>query len=213
MERTNGESALNARSYDQKLYALDAAGELVARPANRHGAAWLPDDEIPESLDAVVALFFEEMWPVLADAAAVLTRFIESEHHERGAELPGKTFTATPGFEAHQTGDGALTHAFRIGGVPARRMVVPYQIWMLQRVEALIARCVADASGTRIARGLAAALPPRRRASGARRPALRLPRPQGRGPALLRLSGPISSGGPCHRTRSDSRSMAVRRLP
>jgi len=149
VERTNGEGALNARRYGQKIYSLDANGELVGRPATSDGGAWLPDDTLPDSLDPILAVFFEEMWPVLRDAAGVLTRFIASEHHERGGELPGKTFTATPGFEAHQTGDGALTHAFEIGGVSGRRMVVPYQIWMLQRLERALARCTASTDGRR----------------------------------------------------------------
>jgi glutathione S-transferase len=147
VERTNGEGALNARSYGQKLYSLDERGELVGRCATSDRGEWLADDEIPETLLPVLRVFFEEMWPVLHDAATVLTAFIGSDAHPPGGELPGKTFTATPGFEAHQTGEGALTHGFEIGGVKGRRMVVPYQIWMLQRVETALAACVASAPG------------------------------------------------------------------
>ena len=64
-----------------------------------------------------------------------MRRFFESDAHRVGDELPRKTFTATPGFESVQTGDGALTVHFEIGGIPGRRMVVPYQIWMLVRIE------------------------------------------------------------------------------
>ncbi len=49
VERTNGEGALNARTYDQKLYSLGPDGALVGRPANSDGADWLPDDTIPET--------------------------------------------------------------------------------------------------------------------------------------------------------------------
>jgi glutathione S-transferase len=147
VERANGEGALNARSYGQKLYSLSPQGELVGRVANSDGGAWLPDDAVPETLEALLELFFEEMWPVLANAAEVLSEFISSAAHERGCELPGKTFFATPGFETHQTGSGALTHEFELGGVKARRMVVPYQIWMLQRLEAIVDACVASAAG------------------------------------------------------------------
>jgi hypothetical protein len=35
-----------------------------------------------------------------------------------------------------QRDGGPLTHSFEIGGVSARRMVMPYQIWMLQRLAA-----------------------------------------------------------------------------
>ena len=139
VERSNGEGALNARSYGQRLYSLGDDGELVGRVANSDGGEWLADDAIADSLRPVVAVFFSEMWPVLRSAVATLSDFIESDAHEQGGELPGKTFTATPGFEAHQTGEGALTHAFEIGGVSGRRMVVPYQMWMLQRVEAALA--------------------------------------------------------------------------
>lgn len=146
VERTNGEGALNARMYDQKLYSLDDAGELVPRPATSDGGAWLPDDQIPETLIPILGVFFAEMWPVLRDAIDVLTAFIDSSAHERGGELPGKTFSATPGFETHQTGEGALTHSFEIAGVAGRRMVVPYQIWMLQRLQAAVEACIANAS-------------------------------------------------------------------
>ncbi len=148
VERTNGEGALNARWYGQKLYSLDPnGGALVGRPATSDGGAWLPDDIIPDTLLPVLAVFFEEMWPVLRDAAAVLTAFIASDAHEPGGELPGKSFTATPGFLELQTDNGPLTHAYRIGDVSGRRMVIPYQIWMLQRVERVLAACTADAAG------------------------------------------------------------------
>ena len=147
VERANGEGALNARRYGQKLYSLDADGALVGRIASSDGGEWLGDDAIPETLIDVLRLFFDEMWPVLAASARVLTDYIESDAHDRGGELPGKTFTATPGFTAEQSGDGPLTHPFRIGGVESRRMVVPYQIWMLQRLEAVLDACVENEAG------------------------------------------------------------------
>ncbi|NQZ97821.1 MAG: glutathione S-transferase family protein [Myxococcales bacterium] len=147
VERTNGEGALNARMYGQKLYSLDDRGELVARPATSDGGEWLKDDRIPKTLEPLLRVFFDEMWPVLTDAARVLTDYIASDAHPPGGELPGKTFIATPGFENAQTGEGALTHAFEIGGVTGRRMVVPYQLWMLQRVERALADCTASISG------------------------------------------------------------------
>jgi glutathione S-transferase len=147
VERANGEGALNARTYGQKLYSLDARGELVGRCATSDAGEWLADDEIPESLAPVLRVFFDEMWPVLKSSARVLSDFVASDAHAPGGELPGKTFTATPGFEALQTGDGPLTHAFEIGGVRARRMVLPYQIWMLQRVEKALAACLARPAG------------------------------------------------------------------
>jgi len=148
VERTNGESALNARWYGQKLYSLDPkSGALVGRPATSDGGAWLPGDVIPDTLLPVLAIFFEEMWPVLRDAAAVLTDFIASDAHEPGGELPGKSFFATPEFVALPTAEGPLTHEYRIGDASGRRMVIPYQIWMLERVERALAACTADAAG------------------------------------------------------------------
>ena len=147
VERTNGEGALNARMYGQKLYGLDADGNLVGRPANSDGSEWLSDDQIPPSLLPVLSVFFEEMWPVLSIAAETLTRHIASDAHPANGELPGKTFTATPGFEKLQTGDGPLTHDFEIGGVEGRRMVIPYQLWMLQRVEQALDKALATAFG------------------------------------------------------------------
>ena len=147
VERTNGEGDLNARRYGQKLYSLDAAGELVAREAVSDDAEWLSEDRIPATLLPVLGVFFEEMWPVLRSSTERLRKFIQSELHEVGDELPGKTFTATPGFEVHQTGQGALTHDFEIGGLSSRRMVIPYQIWMLERLEKAIDRACSTSTG------------------------------------------------------------------
>ena len=147
VERTNGEGALNARMYGQKLYSLDERGRLVGRPATSDDGAWLPDDRIPETLLPILGVFFDEMWPVLRSSARVLTEYIGSATHPPGAELPGGTFMPLPGFEALQTGKGELTHAFEIGDVRGRRMVVPYQIWMLQRLERALDACTASESG------------------------------------------------------------------
>jgi hypothetical protein len=156
VERTNGEGCLNARSYGQKLYSLGDDGTLVPRVAVSDGGAWLPDDGVPETLLPVLGVFFEEMWPVLRSSLATLRAFVTSDAHAVGAELPAKTFIASPGFELHQTGSGALTHEFEIGGVRARRMVVPYQVWMLQRLEAALAACRADTAGRAAVDGLLA---------------------------------------------------------
>jgi len=142
VERSVGEGCLNARSYGQKLYSLGDNGELIGRPANGDDGAWLPDDALAETLLPVLAVFFEEMWPVLVDALDHLAAYVASDQHEAGGELPGKTFIATPGFEALQTGNGALTQDFELGGVKGRRMVVPYHAWMLGRLQAAIAPCL-----------------------------------------------------------------------
>ncbi len=147
VERTNHSNALNARTYGQKLYSLDGDRNLVARPATSDGGAWLGDDAIPATLLPVLEVFFAEMWPVLRSTIRKLREYLASGAHTPGGELPGKTFTPTPGFEALQTGDGPLTHAFEIGGARARRMVVPYHVWMLQRVANVLEECTRSAAG------------------------------------------------------------------
>lgn len=137
VERTNGTNALDARSYNQKLYSL-VDGELVGRPATSHGGEWLPNDEIPDTLQPILGVFFNEMWPVLESTIERTTAFIESDAHTKGNELPAYTFHASPGFEEAQGSDGPLNHEFEIGGVRERRMVVPYHLWMLQRIADVI---------------------------------------------------------------------------
>jgi glutathione S-transferase len=147
VERSNREGSLNARSYGQRLYSLGANRELVGRPATSDGGAWLAGDGLAPTLMPVLAVFFEEMWPVLSAALAALRGYLASGAHALGGELPGKSFTASPGFEALQQGEGALAHAFTIDGVAGRRMVVPYQAWMLQRLAAVVAECRATGPG------------------------------------------------------------------
>ena len=67
---------------------------------------------------SILRLFFDEMWPYLSDSIDVLTDFIGSAAHTLGDELPRKTFTASPGFEALQRDQGELTTPFSIKGRP-----------------------------------------------------------------------------------------------
>ena len=159
VERTNHTGFLNARSYGQKLYSLGPNGELVGRPATSDGGAWLPDDAIPETLLPVLAVFFEEMWPALDASLAALRAFLASGGVAPGGELPGKTFTATPGFETLQTGDGPLTHEFTLGGVVERRMVTAIHTWMLQRIADVLRECTATRPGRGAIEGLLDAFP------------------------------------------------------
>ncbi len=146
VERTNGDN-LTARTYGQQLYSLGPDGELIGRPATSDGGQWLTNDQVPPSLDALIAVFFEEMWPVLTSTMEKTAAFIASPAHKLGDELPGKTFTADPPWIDHQTGDGALTHDFKIGGVQARRMVIPYHLWMLQRLNGVLEEATATETG------------------------------------------------------------------
>ena len=135
VERTNAENCLNARRYGHKYYGLDAKGRLEERQVLSDNGDWLGEDRVPETLEPILAIFFAEMWPYLQTSIDALKAFTSSNLHSRGDELPRKTFTATPGFENLQTGQGPLTVPFEIGGIRSRRMVVPYQIWMLQRID------------------------------------------------------------------------------
>jgi hypothetical protein len=139
--------SINARSYDQKLYSLSDQGELVGRPATSDGGQWLVNDAVPPTLDAVIAVFFEEMWPVLKSTMEKTAAFIVSPSHEPGGELPAKTFFADRAWTEHQTGNGALTHEFEIQGIRSRRMVVPYQVWMLQRLARVLDAATASDTG------------------------------------------------------------------
>jgi hypothetical protein len=159
VERTNHTNALNARTYGQKLYGLGPDGSLIGRPATSDGGAWLGDDQVPPTLLPVLEAFFVEMWPMLRSTCATLRSYLASGKHAPDGELPGKTFTPTPGFETLQTGDGPLTHEFEIGGLRARRMVVPYHVWMLQRIADVLRECVQSMSGRDQIESLLAQLP------------------------------------------------------
>ncbi len=152
--RSNGLCALNARTYDQRLYSLNDAGELVGRPATSDDGAWLPDDRVPESLLSVLGVFFEEMWPCLENSLAALRDFIAGDMHTPGDELPAKSFGAAPGFEHLQTGEGPLTHEFKIGGIPGRRMVTAHHAWRLARISEALSECTSEGK-TAVAKMLA----------------------------------------------------------
>ena len=136
VERANGVNALNARTYGQQIYTLGDNGELRGEVACSDDGEWLPDDAVPDTLHPLLDILFEEMWPCLENSMRALREFLGSAHHTAGAELPGKSFFATPGFEEFQRDGGPLTHTFRIGEISAERMVIPYHAWMLQRIEA-----------------------------------------------------------------------------
>ena len=159
VERTNHTGALNARTYGQKLYSLGQDGKLVGRPATSDSGEWLPGDHIPPTLLPVLEVFFTEMWPVLRSTLTSLRAYLVSGRHTPGGELPGKTFTPTPGFEALQTGDGPLTHEFAIDDTRARRMVVPYHVWMLQRLADVLHECTRTESGRVRVEALLSAFP------------------------------------------------------
>ena len=118
----------------------------AGRPPATGGSGSRPATS-PATLDAVVAVFFEEMWPVLKSTLERTAAFIASDAYQAGGELPGKTFFADPAWLEHQTGEGALTHEFEIGGIRARRMVAPIHVWKLQRVAAALDEATATDAG------------------------------------------------------------------
>lgn len=151
VERTNGEGALNARQYGQKLYSMGDHNELVSRVATSDDGQWLPNDSLTATMSTVLRPFFDEMLPCLVESAKTLRAYLESDAHTPGDALPGGSFTATLGFPGLQTDGGPLTHAFEIGGIESRRMVVPTQIWMWQRLLEALAPALEDpASRTRL---------------------------------------------------------------
>jgi len=108
---------------------------------------WPENDEVPTTVVNMLNVFFVEMWPVLVSSCTKLTAFTGGV---MDTPVPGKSFSA-----AHpaQFPGGQLTHEFEIpvydtmgtagngtvyGGplkfLKGRRMVIPYQIWMLGRV-------------------------------------------------------------------------------
>ena len=97
VERTNAENCLNARRYGHKYYGLDANGELEERQVLSDHGDWLAADQVPETLDPILSIFFEDMWPYLKTSIDALTAFASGDTHSLGDELPRKTFTATPG--------------------------------------------------------------------------------------------------------------------
>eukprot|EP00940_MAST-03C_sp_MAST-3C-sp2_P000492 g492.t1 len=112
------------------------------------GGQWMRNDAVPSSVLPLLSIFFDEMWPVLKSSCQVLRKYIAEETPN---ELPGGSFGPS---SIDQEPGGPLTHAFtlpfdREGGtagprVRGRRMVLPYQIWLLQRVESALGNAFID---------------------------------------------------------------------
>jgi flavodoxin len=126
IERVNGSTEAGSSSYREPRYKLED-GNLVRLVST----TLLPDDEIPDTLLPIIHVFFDEMWPMLKRNIHVVRQFIEQS---TDGSLPGKSFHSSAEFRGDQSGEGALTLEFNIGGVTERRMASPYQVWMLQRL-------------------------------------------------------------------------------
>lgn len=126
IERVNGSTEAGSYSYSEPRYQL-TDGTLERQAAGKI----LPNDEIPETLKPLLHVFFDEMWPMLKTNLVVVRAFIENSPN---GKLPGKSFHSSAEFRADQSGEGALTLEFEIGGIKERRMASPYQVWMLTRI-------------------------------------------------------------------------------
>eukprot|EP00040_Diaphanoeca_grandis_P013949 m.70517 g.70517 ORF g.70517 m.70517 type:complete len:507 (+) comp24235_c0_seq1:287-1807(+) len=101
---------------------------------------WLADDAIPETILPLLQVFFTEMWPTLVSQCRQLRWYCKTIHDGR-SKLPSKSFGP---HHSDQIGFGPLTHRFSLPFGKAgtedtiscgTRMIVPYQNWMLQRIE------------------------------------------------------------------------------
>jgi len=90
--------------------------ERMMAPEPARGAL-LPDDRVPDSLLDVMRPMCSDYMPILADTVRRLEDYLEVNGP---GELP-----RTIG-----------THAFSIDGDTGERIVLPYSVWMLQRVQA-----------------------------------------------------------------------------
>lgn len=88
--------------------------ERMNSPVTQLGA-WLPDDEIPHTLEPILKRLFEEFWPVLANTVDALSTWIENNPDQQ--DIP-----RTIG-----------NHAFRMGDVSEQRAIMTFHQWKVQR--------------------------------------------------------------------------------
>lgn len=104
------------------------ASDLDSPEFPEAGDDFLPDDAVPATLEPLLTHMAEEIFPELDDALAFLDRWIAEQ---RPAD--GDPVAPAP----HQRRIGALQTQFR--GVPVQAGVQPYMVYLLARVEALLA--------------------------------------------------------------------------
>ncbi len=93
---------------------LTAWFERLARPPAEVGE-FLPDDEVPETLDPVFATLFAEQWPYIQKLVAAITGYCRS--HPDAQRVPR-----------------ALGNCeFEIGGARGSRRLITFSQWMAQR--------------------------------------------------------------------------------
>ena len=76
---------------------------------------WLADDAVPQTLYPLLRRQFREQFPVLRETADAVAAWVKDN--------PGKRLPRKVG-----------THHFRIGDAEGERALMPYPVWMLQRV-------------------------------------------------------------------------------
>merc|ERR1719433_2671781 len=141
IERTVGIEGPN-RSYKNRSYSFKD-NKMIPSIMVSDGGEWLPDDEIPSTVIPILRLFFDEMWPVLTSTMDVLGGYLKEVHTDHTLHLPSKSFGPE---HPDQFPNGALTHVFNLRGRKGRRMVIPYQVWMLERLNLECPFNVNDAS-------------------------------------------------------------------
>lgn len=87
--------------------------ERMIKPKPKSGE-FLPEDQVPETLEPILKMMFDEHFPVLLDTVAKTSAWID--------ENPGKEIPRTIG-----------QHEFSIKGVTEKRAIFPYTQWMFQR--------------------------------------------------------------------------------
>lgn len=117
-----------------------------------YGANFLPDDQIPATLEPVLAQIAGEIFPMLADKLAFLDSLIVERNPTDGEPVSLKP---------HQRYVGLIDTRFR--DEPVRVGVEPYLLYVLQRADRALARCATDVQSrvrdSLAERGLAGALP------------------------------------------------------
>lgn len=103
---------------------------------------WMRNDSIPSTVLPLLRIFFNEMFPVLKSTCQVLTEYIKEE---RPSKLPCGSFG--PGSIDQEVPNGPLTCEFQLpvdeeSVVKERRMVIPYQVWLLQRLEETVMKMI-----------------------------------------------------------------------
>ncbi|MEZ2744243.1 glutathione S-transferase family protein [Halopseudomonas bauzanensis] len=88
---------------------------MISPDASSHDGAFMPDDQVPDTLLPIINRMFEEQVPVLLETARQLKEWTE----------------ANPGVEDIPRAIGTLR--YRLGDMEEERLVFPYTVWMWQR--------------------------------------------------------------------------------